>query len=504
MSDDSDSGLDTLAREGGITLLGNVLGKALRFAFVMLATRWFSKGVYGVFTLGLSIVLFAQGVSNANLHKAIDYHVPDYLSDGHHNKARGVLVTVVSSSIVLSIAVAGAITILSPTIAATFDKPQLAEILPVLSIVIVFGVINKSLITTYASIKNLKFRVYTNDLLNPIVRTLVAGSLLIAGYELFGLIAGYIAGVLAAMLLGVWLLLKSTEWINRGEIDPPTVRSLLTYSLPLLFAGVLYTVVAQVDYFVIGWYMRSEDVATYRVNYLLASQVILVISAAAPIFKTQLSENRDDREGLRIRYQQATRWITMLTIPIVITLVSAPNTYVGFLFTQKYATAAMTVIMLCGGYLFVAAIGPDGAILQGLGSTRLNLLNTAILMVTNVSIDILLVPRLGILGAAVGTACGFIASGTAGVVQIFWLRQIHPYTWQFVRTTVAAVPSLLLGMSYARYVERTIIIVFSLPVIVVIAYVLSLRLSGGFTEIDRTIASKFDDYIGMRLLSRIL
>lgn len=88
MSDENDSGVFTLARQGGITFAGNVLGRGLGFAFVAVATRLVTPSEYGVFTLGLSIVLFVQGFASLNIYRSVDYFVPQFLSDSNYGQAK--------------------------------------------------------------------------------------------------------------------------------------------------------------------------------------------------------------------------------------------------------------------------------------------------------------------------------------------------------------------------------------------------------------------------------
>jgi O-antigen/teichoic acid export membrane protein len=89
-----DTSTATMAREGSIAFGGNLVKKVFGFAIVAVITRLVSPSVYGLFILATSIILFVQAFANLGLPEAIDYFVPQHLSDDEHGEARGVFVAV--------------------------------------------------------------------------------------------------------------------------------------------------------------------------------------------------------------------------------------------------------------------------------------------------------------------------------------------------------------------------------------------------------------------------
>ncbi|MFL9709033.1 hypothetical protein, partial [Aeromonas veronii] len=72
-----------------------------------------------------SIILFVQAFANLGLPKAIDYFVPQYLSDGEHDKARGVIFVVFALVLLSSGIVAVVIILTAGTLAEAFGEPSL-------------------------------------------------------------------------------------------------------------------------------------------------------------------------------------------------------------------------------------------------------------------------------------------------------------------------------------------------------------------------------------------
>lgn len=502
MSDES--GASTLATQGSITFLGNILGKALGFLFVAVATRLVSPSEYGVFTLSLSIILFIQGFSSLNIYRSVDYFVPQYLTDSDYGKAKQTLQNVFSLGILSSFVGAGVLFVAIDFLASTFNEPQLGRILPYLVLLIPLQTVLRTLISSFNSLKKMKYRVVVRDVLNPLVRTLGAVALVATGVGVLGLVGGYLLGVAVAVACGVSFLLYEADWIKSANSKSVSNRALLSYSLPLVFAGVIYSLVGQLDYFVIGYFMESSDVGQYRVAYLLAGNLLIVLQAITPVFKPMIAENQSDSSLLESRFQLATRWTTMLTLPLVVTLVAAPDVYLSILFTEEYSVASAAVVALSIGYLFNASFGPEGMVLEGLGHTRLTLFNTLVLVGTNAVLNLLLVPRFGILGAGIATGTALTIAGAVGVFEIYLLRSITPFKLHLLSIWLAVFPSIVVAYILSLLRTNSWILAFFIPLFVLLTYVLSLRKFGAFTDQDVEIASQMDEYLGYPIFKLII
>jgi stage V sporulation protein B len=486
-----DDSTRTMAREGSITFLGNIVGKVFGFFMIAVITRLVSPSVYGLFILATSIVLFLQAFGNLGLPKAIDYFVPQYLSDGEHDKARGVILVVFSLALASSAVVAGLIVLGARPIADAFEEPALRVALLVLSVTIPFLAVYNALLASFSAIKRLKFRVYTRDVIRPTVRLLATAGLLLAGYGLLGVVGGYLIGLVAAILAGAYFLRENAPEIIGATTTRVASQPLLWYSVPLAFAGIIYVFLGQVDYFVIGYFYGSEEVGIYRVGYALAANLMIFSSSVGPIFKPLIAETKNDREAVRTRYRTATRWIAGLTLPVALVVVFGANAYLSVVFTPQYTVATAAVVILAVGITISAACGgPDGGLLQGLGYSRLVFLNTAVLLAVNVGVSVLLVPRIGITGAAIGTASALTINGLLAVGECQHFHGVHPLTRDLGKVLLAAVPAAAGASAVVLVVESPLLVAVALPAAVITLYVSTLHLTNAFTAEDGEIAAR--------------
>ncbi|WP_254767720.1 flippase [Salinilacihabitans rarus] len=489
---DHDEGVSTLAKQGSITFVGNVFNGVFGFAIVMVMTRFVSPSVYGLFVLATSVILFTQVFANLGLPLAIDYFVPQYLEEGEPGKAKGVIVQVTATVLVTSSLVGLTLAVSASYVSEFFAEPSLRIALLLLAAAIPMLAIYNVLLTSYYSIKRLQYRVVMRDLVRPTVRFGVTLALLLAGFGLLGLIVGYLVGLLVAITVGAVVFVYKAWEIMAAKMELVAPAPLVRYSVPLAMTSVVYVLMGHVDYFVLGFYLESDDVGIYRVGYMLGSALTIIFSSLAPVFKPLIAETRDDTALVEERFRIAARWIAGFTLPIAITLSLGAPAYLSVLYTPQYAEASAVVALLSAAFLFnVTFGGPDGTLLQGMGYSRVVFANTLVLFGANAVVSFALVPFFGIFGAAMGSATALSLVGALTLVELHRLDGVHPFTRDFAKVVLSGVPPLLVGAPIVLLVDSNLVVAAVLPVVVFATYVLSLVLTDAFTDDDARMAAEF-------------
>ena len=500
---DRDEGISTLAKQGSITFVGNLINGALGFAIVMLMTRFVSPSVYGLFVLATSVILFMQVFANLGLPLAIDYFVPQYLDEGEHGKAKGVIVQVTATVLITSSLVAFALAVSATYIAELFQEPAMGIGLLLLSVTIPMLAIYNVLLTSYYSIKKLQYRVIMRDIVRPIVRFVVTAGLLLVGYGLLGLIAGYVVGLFVAITIGAAVFVYKAWGLLTAEIELVAPAPLVKYSVPLAMTSVVFVLMGHVDYFILGFFLDSDDVGIYRVGYMLGSGLMIIFNSLSPVFKPLIAETRDDIDLVEQRFRIMARWIAAITLPVAIFLSLGASSYLAVLYTPQYSEASAVVALLAVAFLFnVTFGGPDGSLLQGLGYSRVVFGNTLVLFVTNFLVSFTLVPFIGIEGAAIGSATALFLVGCLTLVEIYYFDGIHPFTRDFAKVVGAGVPAAIAGAPIAYFLESDLLIAAMLPIVVVGTYLLTLIVTDAFTDADAQMAAEFSPTLRKWIPSR--
>jgi O-antigen/teichoic acid export membrane protein len=152
-----------------------------------------------------------------------------------------------------------------------------------------------------------------------------------------------------------------------------------------------------------------------------------------------------DRSTARLLYRVSTTWLVLLSWPLsCVAIVLAPTYLRLFGHGYQHFGGAVTVVVLLGlATLVGGGVGVVDAVITMAGRSTWNLGTTVLALVTNVAVDVIAIPRLGITGAGIGWAASIVvANGVA--LALAWRRlDLHPFGPQVAAAALLAVVCFL-------------------------------------------------------------
>ncbi|HEV2082786.1 MAG TPA: lipopolysaccharide biosynthesis protein [Brevundimonas sp.] len=254
--------------------------------------------------------------------------------------------------------------------------------------------------------------------------TVTVGSLLIGvGFALAG--AGGAAPLLG-LGIGPLLVLPFVlpgEWRKgRGaRLEPARMRAYAAYGYPIAASLALTVVLASTDRFLLAAFLDEAAVGAYHAGYSIANRTLDVLflwlgAAGQPALVMALERGGRDRLTIAAREQLSTFLLIGLPAAAGVALVAQPLADV--LIGEDLRAAAVTVtpwIALSALLYGLTAYYFGQAFTLGRKTTAL-LGAMAVPAVLNVVLNVILVPRFGLIGAAWATAASFGAGLIATLV----------------------------------------------------------------------------------------
>jgi O-antigen/teichoic acid export membrane protein len=225
------------------------------------------------------------------------------------------------------------------------------------------------------------------------------------------------AGVslLAAVLLWRWL---------RDRLDAPArnappayaVREWTGVGLMLMMTAALHTINAQTDLLMVGGMRGMGDAGAYKAAMQLSLLVMLGTAAANAIAASMIStaHAKDDPNAMRRAARRAALVATAFAVPVAACIGGAGGWLLG-VFGEGFTVAWPALGVLLAGYVLNSMAGPTGLMLTMTGRQRQAAVAVGVSAVVNIAGNALLIPRLGLLGAATATA-GSMTLGQAWMV----------------------------------------------------------------------------------------
>jgi O-antigen/teichoic acid export membrane protein len=133
-----------------------------------------------------------------------------------------------------------------------------------------------------------------------------------------------------------------------------------------------------------------------------------------------------DRSGANRVYQVTTAWLILLTWPLyLLAIVFGPS--VLAIFGRSYQAGSTVMVILALAMLVATACGQVDMVLITTGRSSWSLYNGLLAMTINVGVDLVLIPRLGITGAAIGWAAAIAITNLVPLAQVAAAVRVHPF-----------------------------------------------------------------------------
>jgi O-antigen/teichoic acid export membrane protein len=255
-----------------------------------------------------------------------------------------------------------------------------------------------------------------------------------------GVLLGTAIGTLAVQLA---LLAYRREQLGL-QFDRGLLRAMNRFGLPLVPSALALWTVNFSDRFFIGQLAGQDDVGRYSLGVRIASAIVLMLVAFRTAWPAFAYSIEDDREAKRTYGYVLTYllfigcWLALslgLLAPWLVQVLAPTN---SDFWGGARVVAPLAFAGVAWGAYTVVAIGVGRA-----RRTQFNWVVTGTAATINVALNLLLIPLIGIMGAAVAMLTAF----TAMFLGMAWHAQrVFPvaYQWRRVVTLVGAAAALTL------------------------------------------------------------
>ena len=158
--------------------------------------------------------------------------------------------------------------------------------------------------------------------------------------------------------------------------------------------------------------------------------------AFAPLIAKKHADG--DMMGLQELYRVVTRWAVILAIPPVAIALASPMSLLSP-WPGATAEAASALQIAALGQLLCTAVGSVNYLLIMCGRQRDTLYNALPAVGLNLVASLLLIPKYGVVGAALANAAATGLANLLGLLQVFRHLHIHPFSRSLVRPLVAGI-----------------------------------------------------------------
>ncbi|NIV03742.1 MAG: oligosaccharide flippase family protein, partial [Calditrichae bacterium] len=217
----------------------------------------------------------------------------------------------------------------------------------------------------------------------------------------------------SATLISV-LLQVGVSWPNFGRLKP-----YLMFSLPLIPNVSLQWIVNFSDRYVISHYIDLESVGIYAASYSLGQFVSFFITPIAFVLYPTISGLWEENKTEEIKYWiiNSLKFFLILSIPAVFGIHYFAPFVLAKLASERFTTHEWLALLVAIGFLFLGIYQVYLYLMHLRKETVKVLIIFTSIAVLNLSLNFLLIPQIGIDGAALSTLISFAVQ--TGLVSFF-------------------------------------------------------------------------------------
>ena len=251
---------------------------------------------------------------------------------------------------------------------------------------------------------------------------IILSSILKVGFILLGfpLIYFVIASLLDAIFRAIFLLyfyFKDKESIFSWKFDFTLAKTLFASSWPLIFSGTMIVIYMKIDQVMLGFLLGDAQVGLYSVSVKL-TEIFYFLPGAIMIslFPSLITSKKISKEVYHSRLQKLFDFMTWVPFVIILPIFVLSSFLVFFLYGPEYVLAgpALAISIWALFAVFVKEAVSNYLINENL--TKIVFVTAFLGAVSNVVLNLILIPLYGINGAALATVISYLLAAYLGLV----------------------------------------------------------------------------------------
>jgi O-antigen/teichoic acid export membrane protein len=471
-SDRESSDISGLARRGILSLGGAAVSAVANLLLIIVVSRAAGQEMAGYLFSSTSLFIVLEGLCALGTATGIVYFIARSRALGQDHLVRPILRTALVPVGLVSLLAAVAMFLLAPVAGEALgsgDSSVPILFLRILAPFLPFAVLYQVLIAATQGFHTMTPTVVLEKVGRPVLQLALMALALSIGLS-WTLPVAWMGPYLIGLVGVAWSLRrllhrythKPAEQVEGAEPAAALdVRAFWSFTAPRGLAAAAQLSLQRLDIVLVAIYLGAEPAAIYTAATRFVVLGQLGSQAVALAVQPKLSElmAREDIAATRRVYRTSTAWVVAVTWPVHL-VVAMLSPLLMQMFGSGYEDGRPVMVLLAGAMLVATGCGMVTMLLLMSGRSRENLLNVLVALVTNVSLNVVLIPRIGIMGAAIAWAVAIVLSNLLPLVQVhraYGLDPFGPATAQVAALSLACF-ALLPGLAWLLSGESPVVI----------------------------------------------
>jgi O-antigen/teichoic acid export membrane protein len=427
-----------IARAGALNLVGAAVSVVATVGLTIVITRNADKDVAGAYFTLTSIFLILCAAARLGADTGAVYTIASLRARHETSRVRAAMRVAYAPTLAISGLLLVVIWFAAPWLARELfaaETPATVTAIRIFGLCLPFAVLTTVAEAAARGLGRGRPYILFDRMLRPLLQMIgaVAVVLLLGETAWVGLAATYAAPfALTAIIMVPWLA-KMRRRAERSDRQAARATSAADwsgfwrFSAPRAGTTLISLALQRLDVIIVAAIRGASDAALYTAatRFLVVGQTAAnALSVAVQHrFGALLSVGRT-ADANRL-YQLTTTWLILMIWPFYLTWAVFAGRLMA-IFGGGYVSAKTVGIVLALTMLVATACGMVSMVLEMAGNTGVTLLQTGAALVIDIVLDLLLVPHLGPLGAAIGWAGALLFNNLVPLATLYRRYRLYP------------------------------------------------------------------------------
>jgi len=430
-------GMGNLARHSAVSVGGAVSAGLLNAVLAIVVTRGFSKPEAGTFFATTSIFVMLYTVTRLGAGTGTVYYISRHRALGRHDRIRPTLRAAIGPVLLASVLACGAVLVWAPKLAESWGHGADAGVggpLRVLSVFLPLAALSDLCVASARGFARLGPLVLVEKVARPSLQVLGVLTVAFTGASAaVWLPLAWAAPYGISFALGaVWLrrLVQNASPLDqtRGRRVSGEGRTFWRFTAPRSITSIVQVALQRLDVVLVFGLLGPSQAAIYAAatRFLVFGQLVTQALSTATQHRFAHLLALEEHAAAKSLYGLVTGWLVLIAWPIYLVLVVFGD-YALAVFGEGYGAGWPVIAVLCGAMLMSTGCGMVDNVLNMAGKTAWTLANSVAALVANVVLNLVLIPRWGLLGAATAWAAAIAINNLLPLGQLATSLRLHPF-----------------------------------------------------------------------------
>lgn len=416
-------------RGTALNLLGAVVAAVMGFVSVIIVTNKFGTAGAGVFFAATALFTLAGNAAKLGAEHSLTYFISRYRQRDQHGSVLAIVTTALTPVAVLSLAFTYLGLFLAPWLTdVLIDDPQYAfdmrRMIRVLALALPTWAMSQAMFGATRGFGTMRPSVFSGQIVRPISQVALVTMVAVLTDSLWLLaVAWGISSVLTLVPVTRWLINR----LAQIDAEPTDVgQEFWAYTRPRALSDMLHSALERLDVVLVSAILSASAAGVYGAanRLILAGQMVMIATAQslAPHLSAGFAAGNHKQAEKLLR--TITGWNVTLLWPVFISLAFGAEAILP-IFGGDFVEANSLVIVLSLSFLVITFLGMGDTLLLMTGGSTASLVNHIIALVIMLGAAYIMLPTIGVVGAAWAWSLSRIALRALSVGRVWQTDRVH-------------------------------------------------------------------------------